>query len=356
MKLKPIIPLLLWLGCSPLTQANESPLLQPDYPATYVVQQGDTLWDIAAHYLQKPWQWPILWQSNPQIANPHRIYPGDQLALQWQNGVPRLVRSGAFAKPVITLTPKVRREAANDAIPALPLAAIEPFLTQDLLFASQAQRDGAPMVLGNNSGQRALLAPAILYVRGVLQTGQRYGVYRAGSEFHDPHSGEWLGQVANLTGVVRADSVAGEGMSRVTLLSNREEVREGDRLLPLPADAALQAQFEPRPAAPLQGGEIIGLPGQRVTGSRLDVVLINRGAREALTPGMLLHAWRPGALLTHATVERFAEAKAAPAKNPRLPAEVIATIMLFKVYPTLSYGLIMHSQDLVRVGYAVTAP
>lgn len=356
MKLKPIISLLLWLGCSPQTLANESPLLQPDYPATYVVQQGDTLWDIAAHYLQKPWQWPILWQSNPQIANPHRIYPGDQLALQWQNGVPRLVRSGAFAKPVITLSPKVRRDVANDAIPALPLAAIEPFLTQDLLFASQAQRDAAPMVLGNNSGQRALLAPATLYVRGTLQAGQRYGVYRAGSEFHDPRSGEWLGQVANLTGVVRADGSAGEGMSRATLLSNREEVREGDRLLPLPAEAALQAQFEPLPAAPLEGGEIIGLPGQRVTGSRLDVVLINRGAREALTPGMLLQAWRPGALLNHATVERFAEAKPAPAKNPRLPAEVIATVMLFKVYPTMSYGLIMQSQDLVRVGYAVTAP
>lgn len=71
--------------------------LKSGYPETYVVQKGDTLWDISGQYLAEPWLWPRLWNINPQIANPHWIYPGDVLHLSWVNGEPRLGKASQGA-------------------------------------------------------------------------------------------------------------------------------------------------------------------------------------------------------------------------------------------------------------------
>ena len=85
------------------------------HPDTYVVQEGDTLWSIAGKFLQRPWLWPEIWQANPQVSNPHEIYPGDVISLAYGE------------RTVATVEPGPRLASASP-VNAIPLSEIEPFL------------------------------------------------------------------------------------------------------------------------------------------------------------------------------------------------------------------------------------
>ena len=73
------------LFCYTAQTIAEELAIKPDAPKSYTVKEGDTLWDISGLYLQQPWQWPQLWKLNPQVVNPHLIYPGDVLSLSYDN-------------------------------------------------------------------------------------------------------------------------------------------------------------------------------------------------------------------------------------------------------------------------------
>src|SRR5690606_42122847 len=79
--------------------------LRGDHPDTYVVKKGDTLWDISARFLKKPWLWPEIWQANPQVANPHLIYPGDVLSLAYLDRVVARQEPGPRQEAPITGIP-----------------------------------------------------------------------------------------------------------------------------------------------------------------------------------------------------------------------------------------------------------
>ena len=73
-----------------LAQPVLSDVLRADHPEQYVVVKGDTLWDISARFLEKPWLWPQIWKKNPQVQNPDLIYPGDIIRLTYIDGKPYL--------------------------------------------------------------------------------------------------------------------------------------------------------------------------------------------------------------------------------------------------------------------------
>lgn len=74
---------------SPYVCAEEV-ALKADHPKSYMVADGDTLWDIALMFLTDAWLWPEIWHINPDIENPHLIYPGDEIVLTYVDGQPQL--------------------------------------------------------------------------------------------------------------------------------------------------------------------------------------------------------------------------------------------------------------------------
>ena len=131
-----------------ITQAD-TVKVNPDHPDSYVVVKGDTLWDIAGRFLQEPWRWPEIWKVNPQIENPHWIYPGDVVSLKFENGAPVLAvdrgseaqagsastsetTGAAMQSPAgrdVKLSPRIREHGREEAIPSIPIEAIRNFLS-----------------------------------------------------------------------------------------------------------------------------------------------------------------------------------------------------------------------------------
>ncbi|MEM8959888.1 MAG: LysM peptidoglycan-binding domain-containing protein [Acidobacteriota bacterium] len=51
----------------------------PEGVEPYIIQPGDTLWDLAGQFYGDPYLWPQLWEQNRYILDARWIYPGDPL-------------------------------------------------------------------------------------------------------------------------------------------------------------------------------------------------------------------------------------------------------------------------------------
>jgi len=283
-----VLSLLLSMGA----MADVIKLREPA-PERYVVVEGDTLWDIAGKFLAHPWQWPQVWQDNPQIKNPHLIYPGDELSLVEVGGAPRITLTRSR---LVKLSPQVRASAHARAIPLIPLDAIAPFLSRPRVL-TESELAGAGYVVGGQDEHLVNGAGHRIYLRNLppSPTG-RYMVFRSGREYRDPDTGQVLGREALQVADLRLEQ-AGDPATGIITASNREVIR-GDRLMPfedLSREASAEFEsFQPRaPSSPIEGRLIAVVDGVTQIG-QLNTVVINRGADAGLEPGLSSRSFRPG--------------------------------------------------------------
>ena len=194
-----ILITILCLFTSLLALASELQLNE-DAPKTYIVKKGDTLWDISGLFLKEPWLWPKLWRLNPDIDNPHLIYPGDELRLVYdKNGQPMLVKG----KPELKWSPKARKLAKEqNPVTIVPLENLRPYLNYSLVLSEDDFENG-PVVLGGDEAFKTNMEGAKLYVKGDLDSGKSYAIYHQGEEIIDPETDESLGYHALLVGTAK---------------------------------------------------------------------------------------------------------------------------------------------------------
>jgi hypothetical protein len=330
------------LAAAPVAEARavEPAPVREDAPLRYVVQRGDTLWDVSKRFLLEPWQWPEIWYVNDQIANPHLIYPGDVLTLIWRDGRPVVAREELN---VDYLSPQVRELPLEAAIPTIPLEAIRDFLRRGRIVSAEELRR-APYVLGFADPRLVVGAGSEVYVRNMPADEQyQYDAVRIGDRYVDPDSGEFLGWEA----IPVADmEVRQYGEPAIAMVARSErEVRTGDRLLDPQADA-FTANFYPRAADASTVGRIISVFDGVSQIGQYQVVTLSRGGVDGLEAGHVLSVFQSG----RSTRDPYS---GAPVSLPELFA---GTVMVFKVEERVSFALVMDAQREIHLYDRVRGP
>lgn len=319
--------------------------LRTDHPDEYVVQEGDTLWDISGRFLEDPWLWPEIWQVNEQIADPHLIFPGDVLRLVYIDGQPRLVvdRPGSTIGSVVKLSPQMRETRHQEAISSIPLDAVREFFTRNLV-TTEEEMEAAPYMVSGPEGRIMVGQGDMLYVRGDIQDDiKMYGIFNLGDEYRDPQTGEVLGYRAESKGTARYQNTA-VGISRMNVMESFAEISVGDRFLPLAQDQ-FDSQLFPEVPSEIISGQIMAVEGGVSQIGVLDVVAINRGAQSGLEVGHLLAIMEGGQEVR----DRVA------GQTIKLPDEQAGILMVFKIYEKMSFGLVLETEKSLSVGHKVTS-
>lgn len=328
--------------------------LAANAPAQYTVRRGDTLWAISGKYLKRPYRWPELWGMNrEQIRNPHLIYPGQVLYLHHANGRAWLSSSQASADgSPVRLSPHARVAGQDgDAIPSIPSAAIEPFLTQPIVVDEEMLATPA-RIMELPEGRVYLGKGESAYARGLPAgeagaAGTEWQGYRPVRPLKDPVTGRVLGYEADFLGTLRVvrPATGPQAVSKLEVLSSKEEMGVGTQLMPVPPRVPVRYS----PHAP--EGDVHGVVAKVTGGVRFggtdQVVVLNIGSTNGVEAGHVLALSRAGLVTTDRTAGNEAV---------QLPEERYGLAFVFRVFPHVAYALVTDASNAVEVGDAVSNP
>jgi len=318
----------------PVLQRMSDPVpLASGHPDEYVVQVGDTLWDIAGKFLKDPWYWPEIWYVNPDIANPHLIYPGDVLGLVYIDGQPRITN---LRGSVYRMSPQARVTPLAESINSIPYEAVAAFLSSGKIVEKD-EADRLPYLLETRGDHLMAAAGNEIYVRGLADNrlGSRFNVVHIGDPLRDPDDNRLIGY----QGILVADGTLRRGGDPATVLltDTTQEAIAGDRLIPEVVDLPLN--FFPRAPSSVIEGRILAVVGGVTQIGQYQVVVMNRGTNNGLAVGDVLAVFQTGEVVR----DRFEGGKV------KLPDEEAGTVMVFKTYDRISYGLVMEATQALHV-------
>ncbi|OEF26133.1 LysM peptidoglycan-binding domain-containing protein [Vibrio rumoiensis] len=331
---------------------NQQPLvLKQDAPTTYVVKKGDTLWDISALFLDSPWLWPRLWQVNPEISNPHLIYPGDRLTLTWRNGEPLL-----SLKPMKKVGPHVRKQT-KDAIPTLADGLVMPYLKSDLLLTNDDEKS-ALRVLGTSEGRKFLSHNERIYIDGKV-THPDWTVYRL-VEKYDRSGDDVDASAYSLRLVARATlKETSDKYSGLQVINQQQEIMINDIALPVIGDdLALSTVFFPTPAPAGIVANIKGSVDNHYFMAVNQVVVIDRGADDGLSQGSTFDLAKRGAAIygSKGNYRYKKDIGVNGFRSAELPAIPIGQMVVIRPYAKFSLALITKSDEPIEVDSIAISP
>lgn len=332
--------------------------LKEDHPDKYTVVKGDTLWDISAKFLESPWKWPEVWSYNPQIKNPHLIYPGDVVYLEYDaSGKPVLKVSRGQAQVKMTptlsgvkMSPQVRTTRVDTPIATIPLNAIQQFLGQPRVLSERELKNSAYIISSKDTRLISATNDQI-YARGV-RPGQdpnsRFAVLRVGKAYRNP--GAARDDILGYEAIHVADARAVDFGDPTTLriIDSTRETLVGDILVPKKA-SGLDQTFIPRPPATQVEGQIISVIDGVSRIGQYQTVVINRGDQDGLETGHVLAVFQKGKKVR----DNFGPKRG---EEVFLPDQRAGIALVYRTFDHVSYALVMEAYTDMRVLDVVRNP
>jgi hypothetical protein len=329
--------------------------LTADAPEQYVVKPGDTLWDISKVYLRDAWYWPEIWYVNPQVANPHLIYPGDVLRLVYIDGQPRLTiaergeeaEGGAGNK---RLSPRVRREPLSRAITAIPYDLIASFAGKPVLL-DKDQVNNAPYVVAMRDDHTLGAVGNEVYASGLKEppAEARYSIIHVDGKLRDPENNDLLGYSGTYVG---SGAVVTSGdPAKLLLVASSRETLQGDKLFPETVE--INTDFVPHSPAGEVDAQVIAVRDVAVIG-QYQLIALNRGSAAGLEAGHVLAISQKGGVVR----DRYSKGGLSSGlgkgltfgKKVDLPAERAGIAMIYKTYDKMSFALVMEATHEIHEG------
>lgn len=328
------------------------PQVNPSAPKNYVVQRGDTLWGLANMFLRDPFLWPEIWFVNPQVQNPHRIYPGDtlQLARSSDGSATIALTRGPGAR----LQPLLRSTSLGDngPIATIPYEVIRAFLSRPgVLSRDEAKR--APYVLSIRDGHLIAGADHDLYIKKLAgNVGERYHIMHIDAPLRDPDNGDTLGHLAIYSGT--AQLIRTGDPATVNVRDSAREIIDGDVLVP---ETTLETgNIVPHSPARNVDGRVMAVVNGVLLVGQYQIVAINRGTQHGIEVGHVLKVLEAGKLVKDHCARINGSATCTRWGSEKLPNEMAGSLLVFKTLDRLSFALVVGETSPIRIADHVVNP
>jgi hypothetical protein len=262
----------------------------------YTVKEGDTLWDLSRKFANSPYIWPDMWSDNSQIANPHRIYPGERIQLYRREDVKQMPAEQPAAEPAaVAIETQPPPEPPSEPSPqqeAEPPAEEEKYVTFSRIdqvgFIRKPPVDPHGKIISVLDNREMIATDNIVYIRRqrdqTLIPGNRYTIYRTPNKVYDKKTGKYLGTQHYLLGFVRILRVEKDDYAVGKIERAFLNIGVGDMLMPYRRRSIDLTRR--KPPSDIAGEIIMAEVGNLIIGDNV-IAFINRGTEHGVQVGQV---------------------------------------------------------------------
>lgn len=299
----------------------------------YVVKSGDTLSSISNRFFGNPLLWPRLWELNPYIDNPNRIYPGNVIALMPSQ--PDL--------PVVKINPETKVQEIVDVMPPRPiyyysLGGSEGFISPDewehmgVILTSETPKiilyDGDKVFtnLGTHHG---------------VKPGDKFTVFRTSKQVLHPIRGTRVGYKVAILGELEIRHILGKRKSSAIITQSFREITRGAKIRP---HRPFVKEVSIKKGQRETYGYVIDTKNPVQFGSQGSIVYIDRGSEHSVVAGNTFSIYTHG--------RRIKDPDSG--KEVKLPGILIGKMVVLDVTENSSTGIITESSRQIEMGSPVS--